>query len=730
LLPTWSEITLSDLKIFTLLITGLFVAGGISGLFLGRLDRKLGARLALTCAMGGSILAAYEAVGFWFWWQPGDEGELIVRLVSALPTGFPPISLDLFVDRLATFFLLLTGLLSAGVALYSFVWLEDKKEQHRIAGVYNYFVLFTLLLVVVNNVYLFLVCLECMTLAFSYLALYRHNVLLVSHKREAAESGEIREEIAEAKLAFRAYLVFSHIGVVFVTAALILLALPAGDLSFDVLRKSSQGVGPVLASGVFLLGLIGLGIKGGFAPAHPWVSIVHPKSPTTTHALTLGLVIKVSSFYMLIRLFFEFLPPGPWWWGWLVLLLAGLTALVGVFYAITSRDLKTALSNHSVENIGIILAGVGLALLLSARNLNFPSSLAGLALIAGLYHLLNHTVFKGLLYLCTGAIENRVGTVKLEELGGLIHRFPWTSVTFLIGAIAIAGFPPLNGFISEWLTVQVIFASQGFFTDVQPWVVIGLFGTLLMLGTAFGLTALAFVKIVGEALLGMPRRPEFLIQEKRGDVPWKMRGVLLLLAVLCLLLGIFPGLVVNQLALIPQELMLLEASPAFGTSATSLVLNFAETEGPVYTARLFILPLLVLAALPLALGILVSMRRGRRTRGPLWTCGTAYRPEAMQITGGAFAFLTWEWAGEKGETSSGAGMLSEGDRIPWRLSLSETRHVREGFRRIINAAVNWLLRASGRFGDWFQGGDIRQYLGYLFVVFILALLASVVWQGK
>lgn len=714
-----------NLKTITLLITAaFFLAGGTFGLFLRSLNNRLRARLALGCAFGGSLVAFFGAAAFLLRWQhfAMKKGETIISLILRLPNGFPAFSLNLFIDRLSAFFLLLTGLLSAGVALYSFTWLKDKYDQHRIAGIYNYFVLFTLLLLVVNDVYFFLLLLECMTLAFSYLTLYRHNTLL---NKENFDS----HEMAAAKLAFKTYLIFSHMGIIFIATAFILLALFAQDFSFDALRKLNLETKPVLASTIFLLALTGFGIKGGFAGAHPWVSIVHPYSPTTTHALTLGLIIKVSSFYMLIRVLFEFLSPVAWWWGWLLLLLAGMTAVVGVFYAITSRDLKTALSNHSVENIGIILAGLGLALLYSPKGL--VPSLAVLALVAALYHLLNHTVFKGLLYLCTGAIENRTGTVNLEELGGLIRRFPWTSATFLIGAVAIAGFPPLNGFISEWLILQAIFVSLNLFaSSSSPALLLaGLFASLLMLGAAFGLTALAFVKIAGETLLGAPRRPELLDTETKGEVPWKMRTVLVALAVFCLLLGLFPGLVVNELAGIAQEILLLEPPYEFmGTTPTSLNLKIAITDKDSYAAQLFMLPLLVLAVLPLTLAVLLSARRKLPTRGPIWTCGTLYYPETMQITGGAFAFLAWEWAGEKVSAPVSSSELNEpaaADRFLWRLPLSMTRYVREDFRRGINGIINKLLAASWRIGEWFQGGDIRAYLGYLFIAFILALIIAV-----
>jgi hydrogenase-4 component B len=703
-----------DLQTLTLALAAILGAGGALGLFLGRLNRTLATRLALLCAMGGSLLAAYGAVGLWR--QPPQDSVTLIPLVAALPGGFPPLCLDLFADRLAIFFLLLTGLLSTGVALYSFVWLADKAEKHRIAGVYNLFVLATLLLLLVDNVYLFLVCLECMTLAFSYLTLYRHNTLLETSQPPAPG------ELADAKLAFKAYLVFSHVGVVFVTAALLLLALAAQDVSFGALRTLAP-VEPALASAVFVLALVGLGIKGGFAPAHPWVSIVHPKSPTTTHALTLGLVIKVSSFYLLIRVLFEFLPPGPSWWGGLTLLVAGLTALAGVFFAITGRDLKTALSNHSVENFGIILAGIGLALLLSANGPAMP--LAGVALLAALYHLLNHTVFKGLLYLCTGAIENRTGTVDLEALGGLLRRFPWTSISFLVGAVAIAGFPPLNGFVSEWLTLQALYASPFSTVEPQPWLVMGPLAALFMLGLALGLTALAFTKIAGETLLGQPRQPALADGEKKDDVPWRMRGVLVILAAACLLLGILPGLVAGQLAQIVQQILHLEQPLPIEGSATELVLSIPSGQG-IYTARLAMVPLLVLLVLPFVLVLLLRLRVRLRTRTrprsrpSVWTCGTDYHAQTMQITSGAFSSMIWEWTqANRSEPAPRA--------IPWRLKLSADRFVREPFRHALDAALGKLGAASSWFGDWFQGGDIRQYLAYLFVAVILALVVSVLW---
>ncbi|NIV38428.1 MAG: hypothetical protein GWN58_56125, partial [Anaerolineae bacterium] len=564
--------------------------------------------------------------------------------------------------------------------------LRDKREKNRIAGMYNLFVLAAWFMVVVNDLYLFLGCLECMTLVFTFLTLYRHNLLLQENPEQVDP-----EQRAAAERAFKTYPVFSHAGVILVTASLVLLAIVAHGASFDAMRGLSLEGQPGLANAVFLLALAGLGIKGGFAPAHPWVPISHPYSPTTTHALTLGLIIKVSSFYMLLRIFFEFLSPVAWWWGVVVLILAGVTALVGVFYAIISRDLKTALSNHTVENVGIILAGVGLALLLSSSQYldslgqsasRLAPPLASLALVAALYHLLNHTAFKSLLYLCTGAIENRTGTVTLDKLGGLVHRFPWTSLTFLIGAVAIAGLPPLNGFVSEWLTLQAVFAGQDLVAVARPWLAVSLIAVLLMLGIAFGLTALAFTKIAGEVLLGAPRRPEIKAAEKQGDVPWRMRSTLLVLAAACLGLGLFPGWVAGQLATIPTDLLALDNALSFGSSPTTLELAMplkpvdASAQTETFSARLAVLPLLAGIGLPAALGWAASRRRRhRRLVGELWTGGANYQPEAMQISGSAFSYMVWSWLEKRkkrshqpdGKRAETAESPAPSPWLPWRL---------------------------------------------------------------
>jgi hydrogenase-4 component B len=701
-------------------IAALYGLGALAGLTVGRRSQTAGTIVALACATLAGLAGSGLAIAYFG--RPMQHGRTLSILVAGLPGGFPPIVLSVFVDRLAAFFLLLTAAFSTLVAIYSFTWLHDKPNPHRISGVYNALALAAILVLVVNNIYLFLVALECLTLAFAYLTLYRHD-LLVSKGEVAAKP----EEMEEAKLAFKAYLIFSHIGVIFITAAFVLLALARGTLDFDGLRLPIPLTSTV-ASVIFVLALIGFGIKAAVFPAQSWMALTHPYLPTGVHALVSSVIIKVAGIYGLLRILFEFLHPTYFWWGWILLMVAGLTAVVGVFYAITGRDMKTALANHSVENIGIILAGIAVGLLFSASGTDSEPSLAvaGLGLVAALYHILNHGVFKSLLFLATGAIENRTSSVKMELLGGLMRRYRWTGAAFLVGAVSIAGFPPFNGFISEWLTLQALFAGLGFPGATGALSAAAMLAALVMLGAAFGLTALAFTKIVGEVLLGAPRDSSIIRGAKKGDVSWPMRGPLILLAAACLALGVLPGLVVRPLELIAADLLGHATGSLAASKATDLVIQLQGTSKTVYSSQISIIPVVLLLAVPFAVATALSLRRRSAARGPAWTCGTACRPEAMQITGGAFAFLVWSWAGRRRPQSERTPMTaSEGNwGVPWRLLLSADFFVIEYFRRRISAAVQYIGAISERFGAWFQGGDIRQYLGYLFAVFILALAVS------
>jgi hydrogenase-4 component B len=439
--------------------------------------------------------------------------------------------------------------------------------------------------------------------------------------------------------------------------------------------------------------------------------------------------------YLMLRFFLGGITgPVQWWWGAVVLVLAGLTALVTVFYALLTSDLKVALAYHSVENIGIILVGVGLALLFSDhRFAGLPAvrAAAGLALLASLYHVINHGLFKSLLFLCAGSIERQTGTVKLSQLGGLCRALPWTAFTFLTGAAAIAELPPLNGFISGWLTLQALFGGQQVYDKQAPvalFIMPAVIVALVALALAVGTTALAFVKITGQSLLGEPRG-----KPVSGPEPWSMRTIMTALAGTCLLLGLQPWLLVPWLssALVPLHYHLsgLAATPA------QLAIHIPAAQAPpLYHATLPIWPLLLLTGS--AIGLTALLQAWRWTRRPVWAGGTALDRDSLQYSGNALSALLWEPMSRRRPHRAAVedGLLTEekghGAAGPYReeLPLSPRRSVPELANYACNRLVWRIAAVSKGFGNRFQNGDVRSYLLYMFMIVLLVLTLLAVAQ--
>jgi NADH:ubiquinone oxidoreductase subunit 5 (subunit L)/multisubunit Na+/H+ antiporter MnhA subunit len=430
-----------------------------------------------------------------------------------------------------------------------------------------------------------------------------------------------------------------------------------------------------------------------------------------------AVVLKIPILLM-IRFFLEgVIGPAQWWWGATLLAAASLTAVTTVFYALVSAELKVALAYHSVENVGIILAGLGLAVLFSdAQFAGRPAvrAAASIALMACLFHVVNHAIFKSLLFLGIGSIERHVGPPILGRLGGLIGRLPWTAVTMLVGATAIAGLPPLNGFVSEWLTVQALFGGQGAYSAVRPdeptalLLMIVLIVALVALALAFAMTALAFAKIGGEALLGQPRRELTISPE-----PWSMRLPMLLLAVLCVALGLQPWLLVPWLSTAAESV----GYPRAGLVATpehiAVSLPDASIEGSAaYDASLPMLPLVLLVVLPLLLTAVLGTRRWARR--PAWVGGSDLAPAGVQYEGSTLTALLWHRLSRTATTAPAA--------VPYRVAVTPRRAVTE----LSNGVANWLTtrltEGSSAFGRWLQNGDVRRYLSYILTTVIVVLV--------
>ncbi len=764
------------LDLFILLMFACYGSGTLWPILASVLpaSKKILSIPSLLLGLAGSLVTIACAV--WSWLSPLPLHSTPVTITS-LPEPLPQIEFSFYADHMAGFFLLLTGVFALAVVLHLANWLEGIEDQHRIAASYNLFVLSITLTILADNAYSFLLFQELMTLAFAYLALFRHNTYVGKANVKA-------QDLEASKTAFKSYLIFEHVGSVLITTALIVLSIQAaqgapGSASFETFRqlKTAKPYPPAIANLVFLISLAGFGIKAGVFPAHVWVPMVHPYSPTSIHAMMSGIALKVAGLYGMYRVFFFFLSPVQWWWGWLILLLAGATTLFGVFYALLGKDLKIALASHSVENIGIILAGIGLALIFHSQlSLRPPNSgglqggeltalkssfeyLARLSLIASLYHLVNHSIFKGLLFFSTGAIENRTGVVALDKLGGLMQRYPLTSSAFLIGAVSIAGFPPFNGFVSEWLLLQSLFSGMNLFlTSQRIYLLLGLVALMVCLVLAFALTAMAFVKICGEVILGAPRDPEIAKKSQPGEVGWHIRVVLVGFAALCLLLGIFPAPItraLNRLTLeaipLQNELNALQQPGSievqvplvfFGPNqANPTSASGSEPASTAYQTRLS--NRIILAIFLIVLGSVIAgiwLRRALAARKqaahlvPPWLGGVPYDSTRMQYTGAAFASLIWKPFESKARSRTPGSPAAvdgrNGKFLPFQETVKQGRSVAEFTRLVYDYLIERLLALCETIGLKVQPGDIRVYLQYIFMLFIVILLFLLLTVGR
>src|SRR6266853_105401 len=344
-----------------------------------------------------------------------------------LPLGLPWLGAHFRIDALAAFFLAVVNLGGAAASLFAIGYGRHEDAPRRVLPFYPVYLAGMNLVVLADDAFTFLVSWEFMSLSSWALVMAHHRV------RDNIHAGYV-------------YLVMASFGTLMLLLGFGLLAGPDGAYGFAEIRAAHPSAG--VAALVLILALIGAGSKAGLVPLHAWLPLAHPAAPSHVSALMSGVMTKVAV-YGFIRIVFDLAGPPSWWWSLPVLVVAGITTLLGVLYALMEHDLKRLLAYHTVENIGIIFIGLGLALAFEAAGLK---AAAALALTAAIFHVFNHSLFKSLLFLGSGALLNSTGERDMEHLGGLIHRMPVTAVAFLAGCIAISALPPFPGFVSEWLT--------------------------------------------------------------------------------------------------------------------------------------------------------------------------------------------------------------------------------------------------------------------------------------
>ena len=607
--------------------------------------------------------------------------------------------LALRLDSLGAFFLVLIGLGGIPAAIYGAGYsaaYEDGRASLRLLGVMlNLFLLTMSLVTLADNALTFLLMWEGMSLTSYFLAI-----------TESGEEGTMRAGLW--------YAAMTHAGLALLLAAFVLL-MSGGSGTFADLRAGGASLSTTTRNVIFLLAFLGFGSKAGIVPLHVWLPRAHPAAPSHVSALMSGVMIKMGV-YGLLRVALDLLGGGPTWWGALVLSVGAASALLGILYALMENDLKRLLAYSSVENIGIVFIGVGAGLLFGARGL--PTA-AALALGAALYHALNHTAFKGLLFMGAGSVLHAAHTRDMNLMGGLIKRMPWTALFFLVGAAAIAGIPPLNGFVGEWLLFQSLLPGLSIPQPVVAALMTMVVGALALTG---GLAAAGFVKAFGITFLAIPRSDE---AAHAREASLSMRAGMGLLVLVCIALGLTPAAVVPLLGRVIAGLGGLPAvAPSF---AVNLSLQMPEGFAEISPTLAALGLLVVLGLVPM--GMLV-LRVNRRLRvGDTWGCGRVGQTPRMEYTATSFAEPLRRVFAELYRPTQELTVDFHPDSKYFVQSIEYRTDIRSWFEEFLYEpllnATQWVSRRVRRL----QSGSLHGYVAYLFIVLVL-MLGALLWPGK
>ncbi len=618
-------------------------------------------------------------------------------LILSLPSTLPLLTFAIRLDPLASFFVVTISLAGLSAAIYAFGYVTEfygRVSLGALGSLFNGFLLSMTLVVIADNGFFFLIVWELMSLLSYFLVVTEHE------KPDVRHAGFF-------------YLIMTHVGTGFIILAFLIFFQGAGSFSFETFRHPEQPLPEGMRTLVFLMALIGFGTKAGIVPLHVWLPYAHPAAPSHISALMSGVMIK-TAIYALIRVYFDFLGGQfPWWWGFVVLVIGAVSALLGVMYALMEHDLKSLLAFHSVENIGIILLGIGAGMIFQTYGLK---ELAALGLLAGLYHTINHAMFKALLFLGAGSLLYVTHTRNMEEYGGLLRRMPWTGVFFLIGAVSISALPPTNGFVSEWLVFQSLFLSFQLPTVFLK-LMLPIAAAMLALTSVLALAC--FAKAFGISFLALPRSAHAHHAE---EVPVPMRLGMALLAIVCVALGIAPMVVVPLLDRV--------ASPFTGVSIEGKVLaldgwalapgnvEFSSLSTPVLALLLVVLSMLGLG-LVVAFGGLVKKRYYKT-----WGCGINLTPR-MEYTATGFVqpikrvFSTIYQPTVKLETE----FLEESRYFAKRRRFEF--HIEPIFQKYLYDPVVAFFTTMADRLRVIQAGSLHLYLTYIFVTLIVLLLLAV-----
>ncbi|HXI87056.1 MAG TPA: hydrogenase 4 subunit B [Parvularculaceae bacterium] len=607
-----------------------------------------------------------------------------------LPVGIPWLGAHFRADALSYFFLSVINFGAAAASLFAIGYGRRESEPQRILPFYPAFLAAMNLVVLADDAFTFLISWEFMSLASFALVLAHHHA---PGNRRAAY----------------VYLTMASFGTLALLFVFGLLAGPGGGYLFADIRSRELDAG--LSAAVILLALLGAGSKAGLAPVHVWLPLAHPAAPSQVSALMSGVMTKVAV-YAFIRIAFDLVGVGDWSIAAPVMLIGGATAVLGILHALMEQDIKRLLAYSTIENIGVIFAMLGFAMAFQANGMAAP---AALAFVAALFHVANHSIFKGLLFFGAGSVLNATGVQDIEQMGGLIHRMRKLAPLFLVGCVAISALPPLNGFASEWLAFQAVLQSPDL-PQLGLKILAPVIGALLALAAA--LAAACFVRLYGVSFLGRPRSSS--AAKARDPDAWSL-GAIALMSALCIFLGVFPGLVVDALGPV--------ATLALGARLTPQSVNQWLTVIPISATQSSYNPLLLFGFIAssgfLAAYISRLAASNAYRRSPSWGCGFGPTGPQTQYTGASFSQPIRNTLGRIAfRACESVDMPLPGEQRPAVITI----RLRDLVWDAIYGRIAVVINAISEKLNGLQFLTIRRYLSLVFATLVLLLLGLAAWS--
>lgn len=607
-----------------------------------------------------------------------------------LPIGIPWLGAHFRIDALSSFFLSVINFGAATASLFAVGYGRREPEPSRILPFYPAFLAGMNLVLIADDAFTFLVSWEFMSLTSFALVIAHH------HERENRRAAFV-------------YLTMACFGTLSLLFVFGLLAGADGGYVFNDIRSRDLGAG--LGGAVILLALLGTGSKAGLAPVHVWLPLAHPAAPSHVSALMSGVMTKVAV-YAFIRIAFDLVGISDWSIAAPVMLIGGATAVLGILHASMERDIKRLLAYSTIENIGVILAMLGFAMAFQANGMAVQ---AALAFVAALFHVANHSIFKGLLFFGAGSMLNATGVRDIEQMGGLIHRMRKLAPLFLVGCVAISALPPLNGFASEWLAFQAVLQSPDL-PQLGLKILSPMVGALLALAAA--LAAACFVRLYGVAFLGRPRSDHAI--EAHDPDGWSL-GVIGLMAALCVIFGIVPGIVLDALAPVATLMLGTPLAVQSGNDWLSVI--------PVNATQSSYNPLLLFCFIALSSFLAASVSRLTAShdyrRSPAWACGFEPTGAQTQYSGASFSQPIRNTLGRIAfRAAETVDMPPPGDQQPARFTL----RLRDLVWDAIYGRIASVINAISDKLNALQFLTIRRYLSLVFATLVLMLLGLAAWS--